>query len=144
MMTRRFFIAFITTILTFTVSQAKTLFPDSETAKNDVELGVEGIARLCPTGLWDHWTFRDIVYDRESNTVVLVIQLNSWKESRNDKEITEADAQKQTEWIVENIMEDYNELKQSPHIMCDGDFLLKSLNLRLMISNFRLRKKNLL
>lgn len=49
MMTRRFFIAFITTILTFSVSQAKTLFPDYETAKNDVELGVEGIARLCPT-----------------------------------------------------------------------------------------------
>lgn len=55
-MIKRIFIAIIAAILTFTVSQAKELFPDSETAKNDVELGVEGIARLCPTGLWDHWT----------------------------------------------------------------------------------------
>lgn len=123
-MTKRIFIAIIAAILTFTVSQAKELFPDSETAKNDVELGVEGIARLCPTGLWDHWTFRDIVYDRDSNTVVFVIQLNSWREPRDGKEITEADAQKQTEWIVENIMEGYNELKQSPRIKCDGDFML--------------------
>ena len=123
-MIKRIFIAIIAAILTFTVSQAKELFPDSETAKNDVELGVEGIARLCPTGLWDHWTFRDIVYDRDSNTVVFVIQLNSWREPRDGKEITEADAQKQTEWIVENIMRGYNELKQSPRIGCDGDFML--------------------
>ena len=119
-MIKRIFIAIIAAILTFTVSQAKELFPDSETAKNDVELGVEGIARLCPTGLWDHWTFRDIVYDRDSNTVVFVIQLNSWREPRDGKEITEADAQKQTEWIVENIMEGYNELKQSPRIKCEA------------------------
>lgn len=119
-MTKIIFIAHIAAILTFTVSQAKVLFPDSETAKNDVELGVEGIARLCPTGLWDHWTFRDIVYDRDSNTVVFVIQLNSWREPRDGKEITEADAQKQTEWIVENIMEGYNELKQSPRIKCEA------------------------
>ena len=76
-MPNRFFIAIIAAIFTFTACQAKELFPDSETAKNDVELGVEGIARLCPTGLWNHWIFRDLVYDRDSNTVVFVIQLNS-------------------------------------------------------------------
>lgn len=59
-MTKRFFIAFVATILTFTVCQAKDMFPDSATAKNDVELGVEGVARLCPAGLWDRWTLRDI------------------------------------------------------------------------------------
>ena len=123
-MIKRIFIAITTAILTFTVSQAKVLFPDSETANNDVELGVEGVARLCPTGLWDHWTFRDIEYDRDSNTVVFVIQLNSWREPRDGKEITEANAQKQTEWIAENIMEGYNKLKKSPRIMCDGDFML--------------------
>lgn len=123
-MSKRNFIAIVAAILTFIVSQAKVLYPDSETAKNEVELGVEGIVRLCPTGLWDHWTFRNIVYDRDSNTVILVIQLNSWKESRNGKEITETDVQKQTEWIVKNIMEGYNELKQSPRIICDGDFML--------------------
>lgn len=106
------------------VCTAATIFPDSRTATNDVELGVEGIARLCPTGMWDHWTFRDIVYDRESNTVVFVIQLNSWNEKRSGKEMTAEESEKQTVWIVENIMEGYNELIKSPRIMCDGDFML--------------------
>lgn len=113
-------------LIAFSISYASatTIFPDSRTATNDVELGVEGIARLCPTGMWDHWTFRDIVYDKECNTVVFVIQLNSWNEKRSGKEMTTEEAKKQTEWIVENIMEGYNELIQSPHIMCDGDFML--------------------
>lgn len=102
--------------------EASTLFPDSRTATNAVELGVEGIARLCPTGLWDHRTFRDIVYDKESNTVVFVIQLNRWNEI--GKEVTAEEAKKQTEWIVENIMRGYNELTKSPRIACDGDFML--------------------
>ena len=103
---------------------ASTIFPDSRTATNDVELGVEGIARLCPTGMWDHWTFRNIVYDKECNTVMFVIQLNSWNEERSGKGMTVEEAEKQTEWIVENIMEGYNELIKSPRIMCDGDFML--------------------
>lgn len=103
---------------------ASAIFPDSRTATNEVELGVEGIARLCPTGMWNHWTFRDIVYDKECNTVVFVIQLNSWNEKRSGKEMTVEEAEKQTEWIVENIMEGYNELIKSPRIMCDGDFML--------------------
>lgn len=106
------------------VCTATTLFPNSRTATNDVELGVEGVARLCPTGMWDHWTFRDIVYDKESNTVMFVIQLNSWNEERNGKSMTTEEAKKPTEWIVENIMEGYNELIKTPRIMCDGDFML--------------------
>ncbi len=64
--------------MSFVIADAKTLFPDSDTAKSEVELGVECIQRLCPTGMWDHWTFRDIMFDRDSNTVLLVIQLNNW------------------------------------------------------------------
>lgn len=125
MNTKRPLILAIFFVLWCTVtSKAATLFPDSKTATNDVELGVEGIARLCPTGMWDHWTFRDIVYDKESNTVVFVIQLNSWNEKRSGKEMTPEESEKQTVWIVENIMEGYNELIKSPRIMCDGDFML--------------------
>lgn len=116
----------LTVFIAVSISQApaSTIFPDSRTATNAVELGVEGIARLCPTGMWDHWTFRDIVYDKENNTVVFVIQLNSWNEKRSCKEMTAEEAKKQTEWIVWNIMEGYNELIKSPRIMCDGDFML--------------------
>lgn len=123
-MKTKFSAALIFIILWSTLASATTIFPDSRTATNEVELGVEGIARLCPTGMWDHWTFRDIVYDKECNTVVFVIQLNSWKEKRRGKEMTVEEAEKQTEWIVENIMEGYNELIRSPRVMCDGDFML--------------------
>lgn len=110
--------------MTCAASQAKTIFPDSDIATSYVELGVEGIARLCPTGLWNHWIFRDILYDKEANTVVFVIQLNSWNERHNETEITESDVKKQTEWIVRNIMYGYDELIQNPGIEYDGDFML--------------------
>lgn len=48
------------------VCASASLFPDSRTATNEVELGVEGVSRLCPTGLWDHWTFRDIAYGKRT------------------------------------------------------------------------------
>lgn len=115
-------------ILSFAIftTKAKTVFPDSETAKSDVELGVEGIQRLCPTGMWDHWTFRDIMFDRESNTVLLVIQLNSWRAENEEKakQATEAEVKKQAEWIVANFKEGYEELIKNPSIQCDGDFML--------------------
>lgn len=123
-MKHRYFLLLIIVALVCLTSHAKMLFPDSNTATNDVELGVEGISRLCPTGLWDHWTFRNIVYDKESNAVVFVIQLANWNVRRNGKEISEADAKKQTEWIVKNIVKGYESLKESPTIMCDGDFML--------------------
>lgn len=123
-MKQRFFISMIMAVMGCMASQAKTIYPDSDTAYNEVKLGVEGISRLCPTGLWDHWILRDIEFDKESNTMLLVIHLYNWEERCNTKEITEADAKKQTEWIVENIMKGYNELVKNPHIMCDGDFML--------------------
>lgn len=57
----------------FVVSDAysKTIFPDSKIAKSEVELGVEMIQRLCPTGMWDHWVFRDVIYDKESKQYYL-------------------------------------------------------------------------
>lgn len=79
-MKTKFSVALIFIILWSTLASATTIFPDSRTATNEVELGVEGIARLCPTGMWDHWTLRDIVYDKVCNTVMFVIQLNSWNE----------------------------------------------------------------
>lgn len=113
-------------VFTIIYSYSKPLFPDSETAKSEVELGVEGIHRLCPTGIWDHWTFRDIIFDRESNTVLLVIQLNSWSERKEEKskQLTVEDAHKQAEWIVANLKEGYEELIKNPSISCDGDFML--------------------
>lgn len=124
-MKQRIVISMILAMIVSFATHAKTIYPDSATASNEVELGVEGISRLCPTGLWDHWTFRDIMYDKESNTVVFVIQLASWNERRNGgKKLTEEDAKRQTEWIVQNIMEGYTGLTISPQIMCDGDFML--------------------
>lgn len=118
----RLFIAALCIAVGSAIGDAATLFPDSPTASNEVELGVEGVARLCPTGMWDHWAFRDIQYDKESNTVLMVIQLRSWNGARH--EVTEEDAKLETQWIVRNIMEGYNALTASPRVSCDGDFML--------------------
>lgn len=113
-------------LMSFAFTHAKPLYPDSETAKSEVELGVEGIQRLCPTGMWDLWTFRDIMFDRESNTVLLVIQLNNWDDDSNEKckQATTDDALTQAERIVSDIKAGYEDLIANPRIMCDGDFML--------------------
>lgn len=125
-MMKRNFSLWLVLLLAVVGVSAKPLFPDSETAKSEVELGVEGIQRLCPTGMWDHWTFRDIMFDRESDTVLLVIQLNSWR-ARNEekaKQATEAEVKQQAEWIVANFKKGYEALIKNPSILCDGDFML--------------------
>lgn len=125
-MMKRNFSLWLVLLLAVVGVSAKPLFPDSETAKSEVELGVEGIQRLCPTGMWNHWTFRDIMFDREANTVLLVIQLNSWSDRKEDKskQVTAEEALKQTEWIVSNFKGGYEELIKDPSIRCDGDFML--------------------
>lgn len=120
----RFLIMAMVALTACMASQAKRLFPDSDTASNEVELGVEGISRLCPTGLWDHGTFRDILFDKESNSVVFVIQLYNWNARHEAKVITEAEAKKDTESIVQNIMEAYDDFIKNPRIEGDGDFML--------------------
>lgn len=116
----------LTLLISVVLCNAKPLFPDSETAKSEVELGVEGIQRLCPTGMWNHWTFRDIMFDRDSNTVLMVVQLNCWSEREEEKpnEATEAEALKQTEWIVSNLKAGYEWLIKDPSVGADGDFML--------------------
>lgn len=113
-------------LICFYNAEAKQLFPDSDTAKSNIELGVEGIQRLCPTGMWDHWTFRDIIFDRESNTVLLVIQLYNWEQENDEKakNISESDALHQAEWIVSCFKEAYGDLIENPLIEYDGDFML--------------------
>lgn len=121
---RKFLFVLVTLLMIAPLTFSQILFPDSQTSKSDIELGVEGIRRLCPTGMWDHWTFRDILFDRESNTAVFVIQLRSWKERESGKGATEADVLKETEWIVSNFKEGYEGLIENPSIQCDGDFML--------------------
>lgn len=113
-------------LMCFVMANAKPLFPDSETAKSEVELGVEGIHRLCPTGMWDHWTFRDIIYDKEMNTVLFIIQLYNWRERNEEKikDISKEEVLKQAEWIVSNLKGGYEDLIKNPSVMGDGDFML--------------------
>ena len=107
----------------YATSLAKIIFPSSETATNSIELGVEGIDRICPAGLWDSWIFREIIYDRESNTVLWVIQSSSPLKGF-DKISSEQDVKKITKWIVTNVIEGYNDLIENPKIFGDGDFML--------------------
>lgn len=108
----------------FAIAEAKPLFPDSETAKSEVELGVEGIQRLCPTGMWDHWIFRDIMFDRESNTVEMVVQMDSWEPKSPGQIIPENYVQEFKLSIVRDLKFAYADCIAHPGIYHDGDFML--------------------
>lgn len=107
-------------------SFARMLFPDSDTAQSKVELGVEGIQRLCPTGMWDNWVFRDILFDRKTNTVTMFINLNRYVDPNDEKlkKASAADIEDKALWIVANFKEGYEDLIKHPRTMCDGDFML--------------------
>lgn len=96
---------------------AEPLYPGSETAQTKVELGVEGIRRICPTGMWDHWIFRDILYDRKSKTVLLIIQ-------RYDDGFVKEEVQEEAERIISQFKKAYESLIKKPHTHGDGDFML--------------------
>lgn len=115
---------FLFLFIVSTVSYGKVMYPDSATASNSVELGVEGIDRICPTGLWDHWIFREVEYDKDSNTVLWVIQSSHSLKSLNKNTLTEQDVKEITTEIVTNVIEGYNELKKNPKVNVDGDFML--------------------
>lgn len=44
---------------------------------SEIEYAVNLIRRISPTYMWDSWRFRDIMYEKESNTVYFVIQLKN-------------------------------------------------------------------
>ncbi len=103
---------------------AMTKLKEPNSSTSEVEYAVEGIQRICPTVMWDSWTFRDIIYDKESKTVLMIIQLKNWHEKDNPQETTPEDIQKESEWIVSNFKEAYQDLIKSSEIFCDGDWRL--------------------
>ena len=95
---------------------------NGERTTSEIEYAVKQISRICPTYMWDSWRFRDIMYEKESNTVYFVIQLKKWKNA--NESITPEKMKEQTYWIVENFKEAYESLISDKSIYCDGDFML--------------------
>lgn len=95
---------------------------NEERAISEIEYAVKQISRICPTYMWDSWKFRDIMYEKESNTVYFVIQLKKWKNV--SESITPEKMKEQTYWIVENFKEAYESLISDKSLYCDGDFML--------------------
>ena len=89
---------------------------------SETKYTVKQISRICPTYMWDSWKFRDIMYEKESNTVYFVIQLKKWKNV--NESITPEKMKEQTYWIVENFKEAYKSLISDKSLYCDGDFML--------------------
>ena len=95
---------------------------NGERTTSEIEYAVKQISRICPTYMWDSWRFRDIMYEKESNTVYFVIQLKKWK--KVNESITPEKMKEQTYWIVENFKEAYESHVSAKSLYCDGDFML--------------------
>ncbi len=93
-------------------------------AISEIEYAVKQISRICPTYMWDSWKFRDIMYEKESNTVYFVIQLKTKTWKNVNESITLEKMKEQTCWIVENFKEAYESLISGNSLYCDGDFML--------------------
>ena len=95
---------------------------NGDKAVSEIDYAVKQISRICPTYMWDSWRFRDIMYEKESNTVYFIIQLRKWKD--DNESITPEKMKEQTRWIVENFKEGYESVLSDKSIYCDGDFML--------------------
>lgn len=121
---KKYFAIFILVTVSILQVSAMTRLKEPNSSTSEVEYAVECIQRICPTVVWDSWTFRDIMYDKESKTVLMVIQLKNWREKKNSQDITPEDIQKETKWIVANFKEAYQDLIASSEIFSDGDWML--------------------
>lgn len=137
---------FVLVVASILQVSAMTRLKEPNSSTSEVEYAVKCLQRICPTVMWDSWTFRDIVCDKESKTILMIIQLKNWREKNNTQEVTQADIQKETEWIVANFKEAYQDLIASSEVFCDGDWMLylsvgqllkaivkEDMNLRIML-----------
>lgn len=115
---------FVLVVASILQVSAMTRLKEPHSSTSEIEYAVECIQRICPTVIWDSWTFRDIIYDKESKNVLMIIQIKYWREKNNTQEVTQADIQKETEWIVANFKEAYQDLITSSESFCDGDWML--------------------
>lgn len=124
-MSKKILVAIVAILVVFTFKDAKALYPFSGTAYNEVELGVEGIARICPTSFTKHIAFRDIIYDHSNNSVTVYLQLNKttgWVGRWEN--LSKMSEQELRNFYTENFLEAYEYMTQSHEIDCGGDYML--------------------
>lgn len=90
--------------------------------KSDIEYAINQINRICPTYIWDSWTFKEISYDGKNNTVVFVIQFESFSEDK-EHQIKEK-GRESAEGVIENFKEAYSNITSNHVIVGDGDIML--------------------
>lgn len=113
-------ILFVAMVSCFAV-QANAQCIGEEDAKK-IEFAVEQISRICPTSIWDGWTFQQIVYDREMNALCLVIQPSGWRSMGED--VTQEEMEARSRWVVENLKSGYEDAVANKRCDGDGDFML--------------------
>ena len=95
---------------------------DQERRKAVIEFGVKQINRICPTYIWDSWTFKAVEYNKKENALTFIIQLRRWNKKKEPTSIEELD--RNAKWIIENLIEGYNTVISGKEIAVDGDFML--------------------
>ena len=95
---------------------------DFENPKDEIKYGVKQISRICPTFMWDSWSFKGISYDKEKNIVTITIQMKRKKALRQAP--TSEEMSNAANCIVEKFMEGYEMIPFENSIFVDGDFML--------------------
>ena len=95
---------------------------DFDNPKDEIRYGVSQVSRICPTFLWDSWTFKGIGYDKARNCVTMTIQLSKGK--MPEKTPSAVEMNETAYWIVKEFMEGYEMIPSENSIFADGDFML--------------------
>ena len=95
---------------------------DFKNPKEEIRYGVDQIARICPTFIWDGWDLKKIRYDKERNCVTITIKLSN--SSSSSMILSSEDMNETGTWIIENFMKGYVLVPEENTLFVEGDFML--------------------
>ena len=107
---------------TTTFAQANEKDYDFNNPTEEIRYGVDQISRICPTFIWDSWTFIGLDFNKEKNTVTMTLQLKDKSEQK--KSVSSEKIYNRALWIIENMIGGYEITVANNSVFIDGDFML--------------------
>lgn len=120
MKTKLLFFCFLLSLL-FTANAQRLTINEPTNYTNEWDYAADCVARLCPAPLWDNWIFKDIRFDRDTNTMYMVVE-RPYRDK--GQELSDSQVKERAEWMVRNIEEGYRDIISSSSLLIDGDWMV--------------------
>lgn len=101
--------------------KAQRLSVEKSSYTNEWEYAAECVKRICPAGMWDKWSLKDIHFDKDDDTMYLLVQMGHLKSQEDPGQEEMKDL---FEYTLENIIIGYKDALSNKSINIDGDWML--------------------